>query len=206
MAADRGLAAAQESGNLVVTGSLFRSVAHCLPANGRPTAARDFVVASTRYLESGLADASPTYLSIYGTLFLVGAMAAARIDDRAGRSPAATCTRARPRAKPRLGRSRRRSASPRRSGASSSRTGHPTRPRATSCCSSSTEASCQLASELRSSWTGWKSTSSRSIRLIRSTECSSLDWPAESTRWSVLARDQRSPILRTGHAWGGSRA
>ena len=54
MAADRGLAAAQESGNLVVTGSLFRSVAHCLLANGRPAAARDLVVASAGYLEDGL--------------------------------------------------------------------------------------------------------------------------------------------------------
>ncbi|MFD3521231.1 helix-turn-helix domain-containing protein [Streptomyces sp. NPDC058653] len=83
MAADRGLAVAQESGNLIVTGSLFRSVAHCLLANGRPSAARDLVAASAGYLEGGLADASPTYLSIYGTLLLVGAMAAARIEDRA---------------------------------------------------------------------------------------------------------------------------
>lgn len=83
MAADRGLAAAQESGDLVVTGSLFRSVSHCLLANGRLTAARDLVADSAGYLESGLADASPTYLSIYGTLFLVGAVTAARLDDRA---------------------------------------------------------------------------------------------------------------------------
>ncbi|WP_441250542.1 helix-turn-helix domain-containing protein [Kitasatospora sp. McL0602] len=82
MAADRGLAAAQESGDLVVIGSLFRSVSHCLLANGRPAAARDLVADSTAYLESGIARASPSYLSIYGTLFLVGSMAAARLDDR----------------------------------------------------------------------------------------------------------------------------
>lgn len=83
IAADRGLAAAQESGNALVTGSLFRSVSHCLLSNGRLTAARDLVTDSASYLESGLADASPTYVSIYGTLFLVGAVAAARLDDRA---------------------------------------------------------------------------------------------------------------------------
>jgi transcriptional regulator with XRE-family HTH domain len=83
MAADRGLAAAQESGNAVVTGSLFRSVSHCLLSNGRLTAARDLVTEAAGYLEAGLADASPTYVSIYGTLFLVGAVAAARLDDRA---------------------------------------------------------------------------------------------------------------------------
>ncbi|GAA2751079.1 helix-turn-helix transcriptional regulator [Kitasatospora cinereorecta] len=82
MAADRGLAVAQESRNLDVIGSLFRSVSHCLLANGRPAAARDLIKDSTGYLESGLGNASPTYLSIYGTLFLVGSMAAARLDDR----------------------------------------------------------------------------------------------------------------------------
>ncbi len=35
IAAERGLAAAQNTGNLVVTGSLFRSVAHTLLATGR---------------------------------------------------------------------------------------------------------------------------------------------------------------------------
>jgi transcriptional regulator with XRE-family HTH domain len=83
MAADRGLGAAQESGNPVVTGSLFRSVTHCLLSNGRLTAARDLVTDSAGYLEGGLPDASPTYVSVYGTLFLVGAVAAARLDDRA---------------------------------------------------------------------------------------------------------------------------
>ncbi|MFD9125852.1 helix-turn-helix domain-containing protein [Kitasatospora sp. NPDC059571] len=82
MAADRGLAAAQGSGDHVVIGSLFRSVSHCLLANGRPEAAKELIADSTGYLKSGLASASPTYLSIYGTLFLVGSMAAARLDDR----------------------------------------------------------------------------------------------------------------------------
>lgn len=83
IAADRGLAAAQESGNVIVTGSLFRSVSHCLLNNGRLSAARELVLSSASYLHDGLAEASPTYLSIYGTLFLVGSMAAARVEDRA---------------------------------------------------------------------------------------------------------------------------
>ncbi|MFE7558539.1 helix-turn-helix domain-containing protein [Kitasatospora sp. NPDC057500] len=83
IAADRGLAAAQEAGNPIIVGSLFRSVSHCLLANGRLAAARDLVTDAAGYMEGRRVDASPTHLSVYGTLFLVGAMAAARIDDRA---------------------------------------------------------------------------------------------------------------------------
>lgn len=82
IAADRGLAAAQDSGNAIVTGSLFRSVAHCLLSNGRFDAAVQLVGDATDYLRAGLRDASPDFLSIYGTLFLTGAMAAARAEDR----------------------------------------------------------------------------------------------------------------------------
>ena len=35
------------------------------------------------YLQPGVANATPEYLSIYGTLFLAGSMAAARNEDRA---------------------------------------------------------------------------------------------------------------------------
>ncbi|WP_372350194.1 helix-turn-helix domain-containing protein [Streptomyces sp. KL116D] len=84
IAADRGLAAAQQSGNAVVTGSLFRSVAHCLLSNGRFDAAVQLVGDASDYLRPGLNDtAAPEFLSIYGTLFLAGSMAAARADDRA---------------------------------------------------------------------------------------------------------------------------
>ncbi|MFF0742996.1 hypothetical protein ACFYVL_21610 [Streptomyces sp. NPDC004111] len=82
IAADRGLAAAQQAGNMVVTGSLFRSVAHCLLSNGRYSAAVQLVGDASDYLRPGLADATPQFLSIYGTLFLAGSMAAARGDDR----------------------------------------------------------------------------------------------------------------------------
>ncbi|GGS84445.1 helix-turn-helix domain-containing protein [Streptomyces griseoviridis] len=83
IAADRGLAAAQQSGDTVVTGSLFRSVAHCLLSNGRFDAAVQLVGDAGEYLRPGLSDATPEFLSIYGTLFLAGSMASARADDRA---------------------------------------------------------------------------------------------------------------------------
>lgn len=82
IAADRGLAAAQQSDNAAVTGSLFRSVTHCLLSNGRFDAAVQLVSAAADYLRPGLREASPEFLSIYGTLFLAGSMAAARADDR----------------------------------------------------------------------------------------------------------------------------
>ncbi|MFE5004364.1 helix-turn-helix domain-containing protein [Streptomyces sp. NPDC056696] len=82
IAADRGLAAAQQSGNTVVTGSLFRSVAHSLLSNGRFDAAVQLVGDASDHLRPGLDDASPEFLSIYGTLFLAGSMAAARAEDR----------------------------------------------------------------------------------------------------------------------------
>ncbi|MFF9089581.1 helix-turn-helix domain-containing protein [Streptomyces sp. NPDC014991] len=83
IAADRGLAAAQQSGNPVVTGSLFRSVAHCLLSNGRFDAAVQLVGDAGEYLRPGLQESTPEVLSIYGTLFLAGSMASARADDRA---------------------------------------------------------------------------------------------------------------------------
>ncbi|AKN71077.1 XRE family transcriptional regulator [Streptomyces sp. PBH53] len=83
IAADRGLAAAQQAGNPVVTGSLFRSVAHCLLSNGRFDAAVQLVGDAGEYLRPGLQEATPEFLSIYGTLFLAGSMASARADDRA---------------------------------------------------------------------------------------------------------------------------
>ncbi|MFF4041614.1 helix-turn-helix domain-containing protein [Streptomyces sp. NPDC001816] len=83
IAADRGLAAAQQSDNMAVSGSLFRSVAHCLLSNGRFDAAVQLVSDAADYLRPALRDASAEFLSIYGTLFLAGSMAAARADDRA---------------------------------------------------------------------------------------------------------------------------
>jgi transcriptional regulator with XRE-family HTH domain len=83
IAADRGLVAAQDSGNPVVVGSLFRSVTHSLLSNGRYTEAVQLTRDAAAYLQPGLTNATPEYLSIYGTLFLAGSMAAARNEDRA---------------------------------------------------------------------------------------------------------------------------
>ncbi|MFJ9408917.1 helix-turn-helix domain-containing protein [Streptomyces sp. NPDC101393] len=83
IAADRGLAAAQQSGNNTITGSLFRSVTHCLLSTGRFETAAQLVRDAAGFLQSGLAEPTPAYLSVYGTLFLTGAMAAARAEDRA---------------------------------------------------------------------------------------------------------------------------
>ncbi|MEV6571808.1 helix-turn-helix transcriptional regulator [Streptomyces sp. NPDC051577] len=83
IAADRGLAAAQHSGRSEVTGSLFRAVTHCLLATGRFTAAAQLVNDAAAVMQPELGTANDEYLSVYGTLFLTGAMAAARAEDRA---------------------------------------------------------------------------------------------------------------------------
>ena len=100
IASDRGLAAAQDSGDPVVKGSLYRSVAHSLLSVGQYDAAVRLTGQAADYLRCELAlrspDVSPVLrtllaadtrpdgelLSVYGTLFLTGAMAAARAEDR----------------------------------------------------------------------------------------------------------------------------
>ena len=82
IAAERGLAAAQNTGNLVVTGSLFRSVAHTLLATGRYRPAIELVDRAARVLGDELGQADGRMLSVYGSLFLTGAMAASRAEDR----------------------------------------------------------------------------------------------------------------------------
>ncbi|RKT04586.1 helix-turn-helix protein [Streptomyces sp. 3211.6] len=83
IAADRGLAAAQRSGRSEITGSLFRAVTHCLLATGRFKAAVQLVNDAAAVMQPELGNANDEYLSVYGTLFLTGAMAAARAEDRA---------------------------------------------------------------------------------------------------------------------------
>ena len=83
IASERGLAAAQESGNPVVLGSLFRSVAYALHSTGRFGAGVELVQAAAGVLEPHLSSRSDdSFLSVYGTLFLTGAVAAARAEDR----------------------------------------------------------------------------------------------------------------------------
>ncbi|GAA2190720.1 helix-turn-helix transcriptional regulator [Micromonospora lupini] len=81
IAADRGLAAVRPMGDPVVTGSLFRSVGHALHATGRYAEAVRLTEDAAGYLEPHLKRATPALLSVYGTLFLSGAMAAARSND-----------------------------------------------------------------------------------------------------------------------------
>ncbi|MFL6144920.1 MAG: multiprotein-bridging factor 1 family protein [Labedaea sp.] len=83
MAAERGLAAAQQANNNAITGSLFRSVAFALLSTGRFAPAMQLVEAGTSFLQPYLTDTSKELHSVYGMLFLAGSMAAARSDDRA---------------------------------------------------------------------------------------------------------------------------
>ncbi|MFY1672699.1 helix-turn-helix domain-containing protein [Plantactinospora sp. WMMB334] len=83
IAADRGLAAVRPTGDPVVTGSLFRSVGHALHSTGRYREAVRLTEDAAAYLEGHLHQPTPApaLLSVYGTLFLSGAMAAARAND-----------------------------------------------------------------------------------------------------------------------------
>ncbi len=82
IAADRGLAAAQQSERTLVAGSLFRSVAHCLLSTGRFTAAVNLVQDAVDVVQETPDTGSGEYLSVYGSLSLAGSMAAARAEDR----------------------------------------------------------------------------------------------------------------------------
>lgn len=83
MAADRGLAAAQRSGSLPVMGSLLRSVVHSLLSTGRYDAAVRLTADGSDHLSTSLGGADTNLWSVYGSLFLAGAMASSRMDDRA---------------------------------------------------------------------------------------------------------------------------
>ncbi|WP_230514421.1 XRE family transcriptional regulator [Salinispora arenicola] len=82
-AASRGLAAANASQDHVVIGSLSRSAAHSLAAIGEYAQARGLAATAAQFLEPRLGKPTPQLLSVYGSLHLVCALAAARNDDRA---------------------------------------------------------------------------------------------------------------------------
>jgi transcriptional regulator with XRE-family HTH domain len=84
IAASRGLAAANASENYVVIGALSRATAHALTANGEFPQARDVASAAAAYLEPHLRRPTPRLLSVYGSLHLMCALAAARDNDRQG--------------------------------------------------------------------------------------------------------------------------
>jgi hypothetical protein len=80
IAAERGLNAAENSGSPSVRGSLIRSVAFALHSTSRFEPAMRLVDASADSLYKGIAG-NDAMLSVYGTLLLVGSMAAARFGD-----------------------------------------------------------------------------------------------------------------------------
>lgn len=83
VASERGLAAAQQADNPLVLGSLFRSVTHALHATGRFRPSVQLTEAAAGFLQPYLSTrADDGLLSIYGSLFLTGAVAASRAEDR----------------------------------------------------------------------------------------------------------------------------
>lgn len=82
ISATRGLAAATTSESTLMIGSLYRSVAHALLSIGEFEQSSALTRAAADQLEPGLGTASPEYLSIYGMLHLVGAVASSRREDR----------------------------------------------------------------------------------------------------------------------------
>lgn len=82
MAAQRGLAAAEQSEDSAVIGSLLRSVVHAMHSDGRAEDAKVLTRHAADYLRRELKPATSRLISIYGTLLLPGAVAAARSGDR----------------------------------------------------------------------------------------------------------------------------
>jgi transcriptional regulator with XRE-family HTH domain len=81
-ASDRGIHAAQQSESPIVVGSLLRSAAHSLLATGAYAEAVQLANDASEYFQPHMAKATPTMLSVSGTMLLVGAMASARKNDR----------------------------------------------------------------------------------------------------------------------------
>jgi hypothetical protein len=80
IAAERGFNAAEASASPSVRGSLIRSVAFALHSTGRFEPAMSLVESGAGYLHNEISG-NEAALSVYGTLFLVGSMAAARFGD-----------------------------------------------------------------------------------------------------------------------------
>jgi tetratricopeptide (TPR) repeat protein len=80
IAAERGFNAAERSASPAVRASLLRSVAFSLHSTGRFEPAMDLVESGAGYLQDEIAG-DDAALSVYGTLLLVGSMAAARFGD-----------------------------------------------------------------------------------------------------------------------------
>lgn len=82
IAARRGLTSAEHSEDSAVIGSLLRSTIHALHSQGRHADSTAMTSKASDYLRRGLDPKAPGIVSIYGTLLLPGAVAAARAGDR----------------------------------------------------------------------------------------------------------------------------
>lgn len=82
VASQRGFDIAQQVGEPITKLSLARSVTHVMMSTGRYRDAAALVQQVADHSGPVPAGASPQYLSVYGTLFLTGSMAAARAEDR----------------------------------------------------------------------------------------------------------------------------
>lgn len=83
IASERGLAAAQRTDDPLVLGSLFRSVTHALHSAGHFGAGIQLTEGAASVLQPYLTTRTDdSLLSIYGSLFLTGAVAASRAEDR----------------------------------------------------------------------------------------------------------------------------
>jgi transcriptional regulator with XRE-family HTH domain len=81
-ASQRGLTSAEQSEDPAVTGSLLRSVIHSLHSDGRAEDARNMTRRAADLLRTKVHPTEPRIVSVYGTLLLPGAIAAARSNDR----------------------------------------------------------------------------------------------------------------------------
>lgn len=78
MTAERGMAAAAGSHDLATLGAASRVLSYALGSAGRTAEAERLGIGVAEALEPGLSHASGDYLSVYGSLMLKGAMAAAQ--------------------------------------------------------------------------------------------------------------------------------
>lgn len=80
--ADRSMRAAEASGDLLAAGSSSRILTHVLLATGRGEDAVRFATTAAHQFDGRLSRPGPASLSVYGSLLLRGAVAAASIDNR----------------------------------------------------------------------------------------------------------------------------
>ena len=83
LAAERGLTVAEQTGDSLLISDAARRVAHGLMNLGQRSESLELLLADVDRLEPGVGTGSAEYLSLYGMLFLLGSVVAAR-DGKAG--------------------------------------------------------------------------------------------------------------------------